>query len=187
MGKQQGEGEKQGVSAFFAQTISVDANHDAVQAEERKDDADRCGEQIGPAARLFAVIQPYGKQPEGGGDGEALAAVDMGAGKGQYRKVKEGEAEGNVLKDMQIRKRAFAFRQRGKVENEQIQSAAETDKHLLSRLVQKAPKVNINQAQQGETEAKNQHGRTDEKAVEQSVENKAVSADGEGNIRRALR
>ena len=109
MGKQQGEGEKQGVSAFFAQTISVDANHDAVQAEERKDDADRCGEQIGPAARPFAVIQPYGKQPEGGGDGEALAAVDMGAGKGQDDEVEERESEGNVLKDIEIRKRALAF------------------------------------------------------------------------------
>ena len=58
---------------------------------------------------------------------------------------------------------------------------------MLAGFAEQSPKVDIDQAQQGEAEAENQRGESDEQAVEQSVENEAVGADGKGNVGRTLR
>ena len=57
---------------------------------------------------------------------------------------------------------------------------------MLAGFAEQSPKVDIDQAQQGEAEAENQRGEGDEQAVEQSVENEAVGADGEGDVGGAL-
>ena len=67
---------------------------------------------------------------------------------------------------MQIWERAFAFRQRGKVENEQIQSAAEANEDLLTGLAQEVPEVNIDQTQQSKAEAKYENGEAYKESVE---------------------
>ena len=111
----------------------------------------------------------------------------MFAGERQHGKVEEGEGEGDVLEDVQVGEGAFAFRQRRKVEDEQVHAAAEADEDLLAGFAEQSPKVDIDQAQQGEAETENQRGEGDEQAVEQSVENEAVGADGKGNVGRTLR
>ena len=58
---------------------------------------------------------------------------------------------------------------------------------MLAGFAEQSPKVDIDQAQQSEAETENQRGEGDEQAVEQSVENEAVGADGKGNVGRTLR